>query len=1467
MRPNPASFVPGNIRRNIDPREWSRGAQVGAIAGGFVGGLILAPVLGLGTFGAIALGMAVGATAGVTLEKRYLKYNANIKLGIDPPPITIQRKIEKIGSEERNVFTFENVTAFDFQDIQTAADNFINATQETKEGSALRKIENYNFEERPKYSVRLVAKKDITLAELDYTDMSNFDVVVTNEATHQSASEEESQKVLATLSVMPKFLGNELTEPEAKVSEVMDEAGSVFGDWVKRQFGRTNRITVNPNAPPNPKLEQEEFVDSLINVAVATGRYKEILGHYRNTLVSQYTKANEVKKIEHKVWGHIDGSFGVLTQPIWPQFGMGALATTILVAATFVPRLNIAIVILSAVAAAAFTIFKGFQLVNKLLADRKFKREVEASEKKIESFKNTFKGLDETNQAIEKCIAEKNNNLALESQKASDICAQVISKWICSPAGQTCVELKLPGNNITSAGAEKLAEALDSSYVQKIDLSGNPIGVKGVEAIGNILLSSFAITSFLYDKNDVTSKLRENIEQQLLINNYLQGNTINRSDAEKLFGGDAGLQKAAIEKVKTAEYYFSLSAIDEIAIRKLPQEVQRAIIQTQLQLILTSKVSETSRLEAYISIYERITEEDFKQIEEKQKIIFKSITDALFDKKGKELKLRSASAPAIEAIQQMPELQRTDLIERSIAGNPINGDHAHGIAVLTSKLIASKYTFTDQVLRKCMEQWGSGTLGFNDYISELKSVAKNKHLSAELREEIKVAIQSGLQADLPTRFACLKGSSIDDFPKLQETLQESYELSRFEFLHDVNIEVKAYVENIIRRNQIRDILAHNPLMLGGFFEFYKNMDPKFLVAPAIDMNKLAVLVQADIYNKTDKSMCVGLKKLDEQQRVALLEKCFSSQEKNMIDAANKAILVANLIQGGLDFDKATYRDKGDIEHYIYYAATGSYHYADLKTKLADRRKQFKQAGNYNEAERFDQALQADLRATLAAKFPFLRSPFGEPTKTQLIALKGELSTIPPDLRSEFPGINNQDVADLIAHIVNRNRLNDELHDLERFLAVYGTITQDTERKKCLEGFKKLASSNEAALKVLVQNDVDKPYDFKNLKILNETQRTEILEACLGDDPHAHGIAALVSKLIETATPTGPVAPDYVWRVFDWTARGKWDFKEYIKQLKILRDTSPSVADNINEIIQTGIQKDLIARFNCLKDSPSDESSFADLKNELKQQYDLIKIAERPANPGLGKVRTYIESICHRNSALQAIAKQPRSLNDLGTFISEYRAIDTSCCKEVLSSLDNKQKLLLLETIKAELGESKKTSYSISADNRDAFTTILTCSGLMELDEPHRRELLTQCFGADPKETNAEDKAILVSTMLNALFKNQAINYQTNKDLLLLKNIAYEIFWAISPDGNSGKPYHNFSQLQIRLKEIEAKIDAGAYSDTPSEVQKAIKENLTAAFALKPNINIEPSMSLEENALEEKTNNAKQFEPLIKEIEN
>ena len=383
------------------------------------------------------------------------------------------------------------------------------------------------------------------------------------------------------------------------------------------------------------------------------------------------------------------------------------------------------------------------------------------------------------------------------------------------------------------------------------------------------------------------------------------------------------------------------------------------------------------------------------------------------------------------------------------------------------------------------------------------------------------------------------------------------------------------------------------------------------------------------------------------------------------------------------------------------------------------------------------------------------------------------------------------------------------------MAIYEEIAPDTERQACL---KEIAEDNIKILQDIIQTGINKPYD---LKILDEKQRVEIFEASLVNNPHAHGIATFASKLL-TMRPNDSIDQKLESNLLT----KNWEFKECIKQLKTLGDKNPS----INNIIQAGIKEDLVTRFGpCIKGTGSKEEiagSLAALKDDLiKENYDLTTFD--PRSP-IGDTRTFIDSIIHRNLALQSAAK-----NDFTAFIKEYKDIGVSEGKlqpkeleEVLSSLNKEQKQSILKLVTSDLGSSK-WAIGLNATNRDNYETTLKCDKLMGLDGPHRVALLTQCFTNDTVQ-NAKDKALLISTILEAL---KGANYKDP----LVKDIAYEVYWAISPKNEGGtEPYSDFKNLKAKLEEIGAK-----KYDT---ALPGLKEALTNALHPKPEV--KPALDLQ-----------------------
>lgn len=1235
----------GWLKRYL-PQNWSRGAQIGAAVGGATLAVIASPaVLGWGagwTVLAALGGAALGAQAGVAIEKQYLLSVAKNKLGITPPPITIKLKKEAIDGEERIAFTFENVTAFDINEIHHAVTQYTGTTD-------IRQIENYKFDDIPKYRVRLVAKKDITLGELDFSDVSTFNIEVTTPDGH-AVSEDEREKVLTTLNVMPKFLGGELTDPTATATDVIDEAGSAIGDWLKRNlFGRTNRITTAPAAAPNPQLETEKFFDSLIEVAIKTGRYEEILGHYRNTMIAQYKKNNALKQEEKRLTDHINNSLGFFTRPSIPVLVAALAVTAACIAIAFIPGANIALAATFAVIALGVALFQGFRLLSRFFENRRLARQNKEHEKKIAAFESKYDGLDVTNRAIEACIRSNAPLLSLENQKVTDACTRVISKWICSVTGQSCNELRLSKNNITALGASNIAEALkNSSTIQKIDLSNNPIEASGVEAIKEALLENFSITSFSYDRETISEELSSAITKQLLINKFLQGQPVTEKELKQYFGNNIqNLHIAAINKIMSAKNFSCLQIVrgDE-----LPNDINRALRKKQLQLIFAGNLPKDQQLTNYIQIYNEVSTEDLEQARVSQVAVLELIKNAVFKNKTKEPSVRSKSASELKTLVEMTNADRTNLLARCLADvtahniDPTSIDihkHARGLAALASQLIGFDKAFTNKELRTYIEEistWGTAPatededlrFKFDILISSLAGFSERcEPTDAQKIDEI---VQSTLQEDLVARFGCLRGINDDSFAQLKDelNLEHNCHLKKFNFPEGVaiNAEVRSYIEDIIKRNELRRVLDSapepTPQTFTEFLRIYKTIrNPKCLAAPAIDKDAILDLVRTDTLDITKKNILyTKLRELGAthpQHLQSLLELCFHDEELNQ----EKAALISSIICSPDTFDPDTQAAKPPYRSALINAfpwprsffttlLTFSFEttpllYDALKNRLEGERIRALREEEYTEAAALDDILQSAYQMDLTSKYPCLSQKL-KPLKPELSTLVTELGTN-RDLRQfNFPTETQADpkVISYVQLICARNRMLDVVDEHERDNATSDDRLRDFMTachniKETEENYDLAFSAmNPVGILHTIADDIREDVSADNYTGLREFNTENhpafiaLLKRCFTPDSaeKAGKKAVLVAKLLEIsalfdpANQENPFIKDIVksiyWSMTPWTmvrahTKAYYDFDTLEQKLRTTLDNPHRLGETANrEQILNSIQQAIVA---------------------------------------------------------------------------------------------------------------------------------------------------------------------------------------------------------------------------------------------------------------------------------------------------
>src|SRR3990172_6384685 len=282
--------------------ESSDAIKRAATFGAAVGIVGMAVVVG----GCAAVGAGVGGVYGYT---RHIEYST---MGLKPPPITIKRlKDEEIDGEKRTTIELSNVKIIDVDLIKKVIEEQI----EYKDDPKHRVV--HDFAKQPTYAVKVILKRsDITVAELDYTswkDNPDFDVIVTGD-NWEVVSDVERDAVLNTLGGVCKFLGDALQNPGAQVEDEMGIASNLKGRFgyvggiadylIDAVNDKQTEIEVDPGKPPSEKIETNDFLSDLADVAIRTGNYdilkgyeEAIKGTYEKSILTDKSRANEKLKI------------------------------------------------------------------------------------------------------------------------------------------------------------------------------------------------------------------------------------------------------------------------------------------------------------------------------------------------------------------------------------------------------------------------------------------------------------------------------------------------------------------------------------------------------------------------------------------------------------------------------------------------------------------------------------------------------------------------------------------------------------------------------------------------------------------------------------------------------------------------------------------------------------------------------------------------------------------------------------------------------------------------------------------------------------------------------------------------------------------------------------------------------------------------------------------------------------------
>lgn len=205
----------------------------------------------------------------------------------------------------------------------------------------------------------------------------------------------------------------------------------------------------------------------------------------------------------------------------------------------------------------------------------------------------------------------------------NNICLHLLDATKENPS--SCKNLNLANNNITDEGAIALANMLlqgqmqQSLNIQKIDLSGNPLGLTGLKTLQTSLEQVFTVVELKQDTKtyevkssdippvittqDIPPTIATEINKQLLINRQLQSMDLDTkfSEAEEkqiteLFGDRNNFKEAVLDKVKKN---YNLSAIPGTDPQKpVPTEIASIIKQNAIFARLYTKPTFADYLEA-----------------------------------------------------------------------------------------------------------------------------------------------------------------------------------------------------------------------------------------------------------------------------------------------------------------------------------------------------------------------------------------------------------------------------------------------------------------------------------------------------------------------------------------------------------------------------------------------------------------------------------------------------------------------------------------------------------------------------------------------------------------------------------------------------------------------------------------------------------------------------------------------------
>ena len=954
--------------------------------------------------------------------------------------------------------------------------------------------------------------------------------------------------------------------------------------------------------------------------------------------------------------------------------------------------------------------------------------------------------------------------------------------------------------------------------IQELDITANPIDSQGIEHLSEALKNNFTLTTLKYDlvqksfdgtiDNKVSNDVQSEIAKNLILNRYLQNPnatykelTANIAQTPKEYALPLEtLLQNAFKSYNTTTEDNIFAAIKSEATKKmrsnyeitraqfptLRQDLEYMLIQNEYFSLAEKRNNNPQDvLDSLIPAYNLASENNDAKALDRCGVFIQN-TQRFPDGVNKLQKYLN-SDHNVAKLQSINDPKARTKLLTILAGNRRDADKK--AELLANMLEIKPHTSTKRMLQRAFDHLFKNT---NDDINNFKN-------SFDLYRK-----------DLATEWDPVTAEDIAEKKAALELFDDTLhpELQKESLAH--------------KQHKLKKLVAHYPDTVNGkkqtleeFISIYQTIAPEDLVTTLenLDTDNLVTLLKADVYNMQDNTICELLKKLDEKHCYELLEKCFTSKNKNNYPneefPAEKAALLAKAIATTDNFVFANANNKDALEYYLYYAfipadyvftSGNTYNYQELENILIEQQLTARKEDNLTKSQYLDTILQAGWQKDLEKAYVCLRPPFDQ---TDFAELKTELLTDNLIRRFEFPaGIDNE-VKNYIEHITIRNQLYNALpktYDTDpqkhyaRFLTEYFAISPNEKRQACLNSLIKIDDSITEQLINLI---------------------------ALSNENNATNDATLVTELIAELVKNGNLVAHIP------------DLKQLKEQPHIIKKI------DIDSMIEAGLQADLTNKLqDLLKSPPPPEylTKLAKFKDDLEDnayilEYDFNQLS---TNKIPQEIKNYVNFILLRNNMYNFTDnKMNMNLdnNDIATpevlqqFMQYYtqmaemeqqKKIQPKNLDEALDNLFTDQdKALFYRIVARDIGNHRRT-FTLGTE-----ITNFDCTYLRKLNETNPRALqvlLQHCFTLDSPKA-VKEKAELITKLLDmdALF-----DPKQQKDPFV-KDIITAVYWSMVPGDarKTNRPFYDFNDLKKQLDSALTKHSSTAPQKILDNVKKAI----------------------------------------------